>query len=68
MMKTNGNQTEERNGHKEPAGADFKALFNAMADPVLIVSKKGEIIEANKLATKVIGYSQKELVGMNVLE
>ena len=45
----------------------FRALFDAMADAVVIVTKTGEIIEANEWATKVTGYSHDELVGMNVL-
>ena len=45
----------------------FRALFDSLADAVIIVTKTGEIIEANEWATKVTGYSYDELVGMNVL-
>ncbi len=43
----------------------FEALFNLMADPVVIVDDKGKILAISDKVTQITGYGKEELVGKN---
>ena len=40
----------------------WEVVFNTIEDGVLIISPKGEIVECNKAAEKITGYSREELL------
>jgi len=45
----------------------FQTLFKKMADPVIIIDKKGMIIEVTDKVKDYIGYDKKEIIGTNYL-
>jgi PAS domain S-box-containing protein len=42
----------------------YKALFDSLADGILLVDKDGQIIDVNASACQKVGYSRDEMVGM----
>ena len=46
----------------------FKALVNVIADPVVIVDKKGNFLEINDKVIELTGFSKDELLGKNFLK
>ncbi len=44
----------------------FMSIFDNANDPILIFNKKDQLIDANKKASKVFGYSKEELLKMTV--
>ena len=46
----------------------YKTIFNSSPLGIILENKKGEIIEANKMMTKMSGYSKEELEGSSVFE
>ncbi len=44
----------------------YSTLFEQAADGILVGINKGEIIDANKSACKLIGYNKDELIGKNI--
>jgi len=44
----------------------YSILFEQAADGILVGINKGEIIDANKSACKLIGYNKDELIGKNI--
>ena len=46
----------------------FKQLFNAMADPVVIIDSKGKFLAVSDKAEEVTGYKREELIGKNFLK
>ncbi|PVX23895.1 MAG: hypothetical protein CW691_09430 [Candidatus Bathyarchaeum sp.] len=47
---------------------NFKSLVNVIADPVVIVDKKGNFLEINDTVVDVTGFSKEELLGKNFLK
>lgn len=45
----------------------LKTIFNSVNDSIIIHDVYGNIMDANETATTMFGYSQNELIGMNVL-
>ncbi len=45
----------------------FKTLFNTMADPVVILDKKGKFLEITEKVKEVTGYEKDELIGKNFM-
>ncbi|MFY9116738.1 MAG: PAS domain S-box protein [Bacteroidales bacterium] len=48
--------------------ANFRAFFESLNDVVLVNSKDGNILYANKAAEDMLGYAPRELVGMNMYQ
>ena len=46
----------------------FKMLFDNSSDPILILDMEGQILEVNQMTCDSIGYSQKELIKMNIVD
>ena len=46
----------------------FKQLFNAMADPVVIVDSKGIFLAVSDKAEEITGYKREELIGRNFIK
>jgi PAS domain S-box-containing protein len=46
----------------------FKTLFDKMADPVVLISKDGTLLEVTQKVKNLTGYSREELVGKNLSE
>ncbi|AGK62165.1 PAS domain S-box [Archaeoglobus sulfaticallidus PM70-1] len=47
-------------------GGKFKEIFEVIPDPVYILDLNGNILEVNSAAEKTTGYSEEELLEMNV--
>jgi len=45
------------------SGAQYRYLFEAISDAILIAGEDGRIVEANKAACRDLGYAREELVG-----
>jgi two-component system cell cycle sensor histidine kinase/response regulator CckA len=45
----------------------FHELFNTMPDAVIILDRKGVLLEASEMAEKISGYRKSELIGRNIL-
>jgi two-component system NtrC family sensor kinase len=46
----------------------FKSLVNVIADPVVIIDHKGQILEINDKVVEVTGFSKEELFGKNFMQ
>ncbi len=46
--------------------ARYKTLFNMLADMILVISAEGRILEVNRAASIMLGYSQEELLAMHL--
>jgi len=44
----------------------YRTLFDASIDAVFLETIEGEIVDCNEAACKMLGYSRKELIGLNV--
>jgi PAS domain S-box-containing protein len=44
----------------------LRKMFESAAESILIVNKKGHILSVNQSCTELFGYSEKEMIGMNV--
>lgn len=44
----------------------FQALFNVLADSMLLVDKTGAVVQANSAACELLGYAENEITGMTV--
>lgn len=53
-----------------PGGYDplFRLLFDTVTDSSLIVDSEGRIIEANRIACALLGYTREELTGLSALK
>ncbi|HLC47266.1 MAG TPA: PAS domain S-box protein [Candidatus Nanoarchaeia archaeon] len=51
---------------KEEAEHKYKELFDNARDAIILVSRKGSVIDANRRTTEITGYSHEELVGKNI--
>ncbi|HHV40196.1 MAG TPA: PAS domain S-box protein [Bacteroidales bacterium] len=62
--------TERMQMENELAASEtnFRAFFESLKDVVLVNSKEGKIIYANKAAVDMLGYTSQELSGMNMHE
>ncbi len=49
-----------------PSGLDFRSVFDAAADGILVVGRDGVVVEANAEALRQFGYDESELVGLPV--
>jgi two-component system NtrC family sensor kinase len=47
---------------------NFKSLVNLIADPVVIVDNKGDVLEINDKLVEVTGFSKEELLGKNFMK
>jgi PAS domain S-box-containing protein len=47
-------------------GQKYKAVFESNGDVILIINKKGKIIDVNKRLKDISGYEQEELIGKNI--
>jgi two-component system NtrC family sensor kinase len=47
---------------------NFKSLVNLIADPVVIIDNKGDILEINDKVVEVTGFSKEELLGKNFMK
>lgn len=45
----------------------FREFFNKMPDAVIILGRKGTLLEANEMAEKLSGYAKGELLGRNII-
>ena len=59
---TETKKAEERLSQSEQK---WKSIFEHAADPILVLDFDGRIVAANPAATRALGYSQAELVGMS---
>jgi len=61
--------TDRKNTEKELKRAKnhFKALFNSMTDPVVIIDSKGKFLEMSEMVKAVTGFEKDELLGKNFL-
>lgn len=44
----------------------YKTIFNLTSDSIIVISKKGEIIDVNDSASKLLGYKKEEVKGMKL--
>jgi PAS domain S-box-containing protein len=44
----------------------YKTVFESVTDVILLINKKGKIIDINQLLTEISGYERKELVGKDI--
>lgn len=51
---------------ERPSSLDYRAIFGASPDGILVVDSEGRIQDANPMAVKLFGYSREELVGLGV--
>ncbi|MCJ7646937.1 PAS domain S-box protein [bacterium] len=61
-------------GKKSTAGKEallgsemFRMLFEKMPDAVIIIDRKGTLLEGNEMAEKLSGYRKSELMGKNII-
>ncbi len=54
--------------HLKSNESNFRTFFQSITDMVLVVSMDGIVIFANSSATRMLGYSLNDLVGMSFLE
>jgi PAS domain S-box-containing protein len=47
---------------------NFKSLVNAIADPVVIVNKKGKFLEINDKISEMTGFTKEDLIGKNFMK
>ncbi|PLX11688.1 MAG: hypothetical protein C0598_07605 [Marinilabiliales bacterium] len=47
---------------------NFETIFQSSSDEIFVTDMQGNIIEVNKQATKLLGYTHKELLLMNILD
>jgi PAS domain S-box-containing protein len=47
---------------------NFKSLVKAIADPVVIVDKKGQFLEINDKITEATGFSTEDFIGKNFMQ
>ena len=45
----------------------FREFFNKMPDAVIILDRKGTLLEASDMANKLSGYTKGELIGKNII-
>jgi len=50
------------------AEVNFRSLVNLIADPVVIIDHKGQILEINDKVVELTGFSKEELLGKNFLQ
>jgi PAS domain S-box-containing protein len=50
-----------------PGSEMFRTLFEKMPDAVIIIDRKGTLIEGNEMAEKLSGYRKSEMLGRNLL-
>ena len=48
------------------SGEDAKAIVKTLPEPLFILDKQGKITSANPAAQKILGYSEKELIGKSI--
>ncbi len=48
--------------------AFIESVFNAIADPIVVVNPDKVIIAVNKAMTKLLGYTENELIGHNYID
>lgn len=53
-------------GQRRPNQVNYRAVFNAAADGILVVGRDGVIITANAEACRQFGYDEAELVGLPI--
>jgi len=58
------NQTDEKSNQFEKQ--KYKAVFESANDAILLIDKKGVIIDVNKRLKDFSGYAKKELIGKNI--
>ena len=46
---------------------EFREFFDRMPDAVIIIDRKGVLLEASNMAEELSGYSKEELLGKNVI-
>jgi len=61
-------EKEIRRLKKKPEEEQFKKLFEFAPDPYYLSDLKGNFIDGNKAAEKVIGYKKEELIGKSFLK
>jgi len=44
----------------------YRNIFNSVQEGLIIVDKKGKIVEANPVASKIHGYPHKQFIGMDI--
>ncbi|WP_022850314.1 sensor domain-containing protein [Limisalsivibrio acetivorans] len=66
MSEIDKRKRTERNLHE--ATETFMAMYQLAPDAVFIESITGEIIDCNRSAERISGYSREELIGMNASE
>jgi PAS domain S-box-containing protein len=62
--------TEQKRAEKALLESEKKLseIFNGISDGLILVNKKGYIVEANKSLLEVSGYKREELVGKHILK
>lgn len=45
---------------------DFERIFNLSANPICLVDNSGTLVKVNPIFIKILGYSEKELIGKQV--
>jgi len=58
----------ERTQQLTASQARYKALFDFVADSVLMVSQDGQVVAVNEREQQVLGYAESTIVGTNILE
>ncbi len=58
----------ERTQQLTVSQARYKALFDFVADSVLMVSSEGTVVAVNEREQKVLGYAESMIVGTNILD
>lgn len=59
-------EQKKTNELRRESGEQFRKLFNEMPDAVIILDKKGTLLEMSKEAEKISGYPRNELIGRNI--
>jgi len=67
-LETSEVQCKQVEQQLEEARSHFKTLFNFMADPVVIIDRKGKFLEVTNRLQQITGFKKEELLGKNFLK
>jgi PAS domain S-box-containing protein len=63
------NETDKERVKESSEGSEdqFRRFFDKMPDTVIIIDRKGVLLEASEMAEKLSGYRKEELLGRNII-
>jgi PAS domain S-box-containing protein len=59
---------KKANEESEESSRHFQTLFNLMADPVVIVDRRGKILEVTQRLEEMTGFKREEMIGKSFLK